>query len=116
MPKYYQTKEFRDLNTEWRKKLELDEFPDIEDENENLKKQDLRTQSYDNRDKIHDFFRKLDSYLSSTKGIPRMHKMALNRYSKGKSFSAIATDMGISKSYVGQIIKKYKEKILSIPV
>ncbi len=109
--KFYETSAFKKINKEWRKRLKNDGFQDIEDASENLEQYDRRTIAFENRDRILEFFLKLDHYLTNTKGIPKKHRQILELYSAGtyiKGPNGIIEQTGLSDKQVRNIIKKYK--------
>jgi hypothetical protein len=59
------------------------DYSDIEDPKENLEQYDRRTIAFDNRDRIQEFFLRLDAYLTNTPDIKPKHRKVLELYSKG---------------------------------
>lgn len=114
--KYWETPEFKKLNKEWREKLESAGFDDQEDEKENLKQKDERTIAFQNRDKIQNFYLKLDSYLTHNTEIPERDRKILELYSQGvkvKGKGGIVEQVGLSRDPVYQVIWKYKKILLN---
>ncbi len=105
--------DFEKLKVKWYKKLADSGFKDIEYSNGSLYQHNLRTIGWDNRDRIRDFFLKLDSYLANSPDIPFKHKKLLMLWSKGKSFTYIAENVELSVSHVKKLVSNYKQLIVS---
>lgn len=108
MPKFFENKRFKALNSKWRAKLKKRGFIDHEDEKENLYDHDRRTVLFDNRERILNFFLRLDSYLHTAE-IPPLHRQILELYSNGIYLIDISKKVGLSYRHSKRIIKKYKD-------
>ena len=119
MGKYYESKSFKKLQDTWYKKLKKkskgqEGFVDQEDSKENLKQYDRRTIAFENRERICEFFLKVDSYLTTKPNIPTKHIYALELWSKGTRVSGpkgIANKVKLSRRQVFYILKKYRDII-----
>lgn len=112
--KFYETPEFKKINTEWKAKLKTSEFEDIERADGSLKDLNRRTISFDNRDQIRDFFLKLSEYLQYTK-LSKDHRQILSLYAEGvhiRGPNSITEQTGWSDKTVRIIISKHKKIIL----
>jgi hypothetical protein len=112
--KFYKKKEFKDLQKEWYDKLKPD-FKDIEDSKGNLKQHDRRTIAFDNRDKLQDFFNKLDTYLTQNDDIPDKDREILELYTQGihiKGPQGIIELTGWSDATIRKLIRRYKSMLL----
>ncbi len=113
MRKFFQTPEFKKLNEDWRRKLAKSGFEDQEDSKENLQEYDRRTIAFDNAEKIEQFFRKLDAYLSDNPNLPRAHRKILQLYSNGEKAIHIGKKLRVTDRWVRKVVSAYKKKILS---
>lgn len=113
MSKFYRTDHFRALQREWRKHLAESKFDDIEDEKENLRSHDRRTQAFDNREAIADFFRALDHYLTEHPEVPTGHRSILELYSRGLHQIDIAKRLAISRRTVYTVVYSYSQLIVT---
>lgn len=113
----YDDPKFKKLQKEWASKLKESGFDDLEDSKENLKPDgDRRTVAFENRDAIRDYYRKVDSYLTNTKNIPKKHRKVLELYSEGTPIegdNGIAVQTGLHYQGVHFVIKKYQKIILN---
>lgn len=109
--KFYQRPEFLSLNKKWNQKLANSGFDDIEDKNENLKNPNIRTQSWDNRDQILEFYLALDEFLNLNE-IPGKHRKVLEMYSQGIYLKEISVKVSMSYAWVRLIVEKYKYQVL----
>lgn len=110
--KFYQTKEFKAINSRWRELLEVSGFEDIESERENLKTYDRRTQNFDQSEDLLNFYLAIDNYLTNTSSIPAKHRQLLELYTKGMYLTDISKKLKRSYSWVKLIIKDYKRLFL----
>lgn len=108
--KFYETKDFKLLNSKWRKKLKQKKFKDHEDQHENLKQYDRRTCLFENRDLVLDYFLRFDSYLHLA-DIPPSHRQILELYTQGKKIVAIADKLKVSRQWVHTVIRKHKKLV-----
>lgn len=99
------------LTKEWYARLRASGFLDIEDKYQRLKQYDRRTQSFDDRDLILNFFLQLDMYLNDTE-INSLHRKILELYSEGKKVTDISKIIKRSRARVNQIIRLHKNLIL----
>lgn len=106
--KFYRTKEFRRLNSEWRERLAKEGFVDQENEKEELKTHDRRTVRFDDREELRDYFMRLDHFLTNVHAFNRTHQRVLKDYSEGKPGEEIAKAAQISKRSMWKIIAWYK--------
>ena len=106
--KFYETQEFRRLQKEWKEKLAQSEFQDIE-KGDRLKDFDRRTISFENREAIHDFFRRLDTFLTVNEQIPDLHRTILSLYSEGRIIRDICRAVGRGRTTVKGIISHYRK-------
>ena len=107
--KYWETNEFKILKQKWEEKLALDGF------SENLKELQKKTILYQNRERILDFFMKLDEYLYKCRKIPQTHRKILNLYKEGIHIAGkngIEQQTGLSNSGIRKIINIYKIRVL----
>lgn len=110
--KFYERPSFKRLKAEWYDKLGKS-FDDIEDGYENLKTYDRRTQSFEDRDQVAEFFYALDQFLNvSYRLIPTKHWRILNMYSDGKKLTEISSRLGVTDRWVRKIVARYKVIIL----
>lgn len=111
MPKFFETPEFKKLNEEWRKKLELADFEDQEDEWGFLKQLDSRGRPKDMKS-WEAFYSKLGQYLDGKKSVPPFHRRVLELYCEGVSEKEICEKLRCSRSKAQRIIVVYREIIL----
>lgn len=107
-----QKTQFKKLQQKWYLKLEKHGFNDIETTSERLRDYDRRTINFDNRDLILDFFLRLDTFLTHTQDIPKIHRQILQFYSDGYYITEIITKVHMSRTYIKNTIKQYKIQIL----
>lgn len=112
MRKFYQTKQFKELDSKWRKKLEKSGFPDIEDGKGNLKTYDRRTIAWDNRTRVSTFFTKLEAFLCDDDSLGRRQKRILKLYAEGARVTEISKRTHVTKRYVHYVITKTRRLIL----
>lgn len=110
--KFYQTKQFKNLNDKWRQELADKGFIDQEDEQENLKEYDRRTQGFTDREQVLSFFLAIDEYLAANPDIPPKHKKILEKYSAGQRIIRIAKDIKVTRQWIHRILNKYKKLFL----
>lgn len=103
---------FIDLKHLWYKKLKESGFKDVEDHKENLKQYDRRTINFENRHAIHEFFRKLDHYLTDHPEVSESERLVLIMYSEGCYLINIARHLKIDLKFVKKVIEKYKKIVL----
>lgn len=107
--KFYEEPTFRKLNAEWRKKLSQKGFDDLEDHKENLKSFDRRTQSFDDRDQVLEFFSRLDEFLILSHDIiPKKHQRILELYAEGEKLITISQRLKVSDRWVKKIVATYR--------
>ncbi len=116
VPKFFQTREFKKLNEEWRKKLAKSGFEDQEDSKENLQEYDRRSIAFENRDSIEQFFSKLGHFINNTPNLPASHRRVLLPYLEGKRAVDIGKQLKVSRRWVHRVLNRYKKKILSSEV
>lgn len=114
MPKFYNTKAFKRLNSKWRDKLATSGFVDIEDKFGYVKNADIRTIAWANSPRIHTFFRRLDTFLLSNPDLPDQHKKILKLYSDGRRIKDIGPEVGLKISRVKEVITTYQQKVLEL--
>lgn len=95
----------------WYEKLKAEGFVDIEDRQQNLKQHNLRTNAYQNKDIVLEFYLRLDQYLNEQKDLKDLHRTILELYSEGKRIVNIAQIVERTPRRIGQIIAIYKRKI-----
>lgn len=105
--KFYQTKEFKALDAEWKAKLEEEGFQDLE-KRKDFSQWNRRTIAYQNSETIRDFFIRLDHFLTEHPEIPDLHRKILSLYSEGRIVRHICRLVGRSYTTVRNIIRKYK--------
>jgi DNA-binding NarL/FixJ family response regulator len=119
MRKFWDSSQFKDLQEQWYRNLKSNGFKDCEDKSGNLTSttsQRKRTIAFENRERIQNFFRKLDSYLTNCEDLNPKHREVLELYSEGikiKGKGGIAERTGLSNSWIRAIIKRYKAIILN---
>lgn len=106
MSKFYQTNDFKRLEAQWKKKLEKSGFEDIEDAHGRLKENDRRTQAWDNKERIHTFFRMLDAFLLEHPELPKKQRAILELYAQGIYIKEISKRVGCCRSVVHRTIRK----------
>lgn len=107
-------KDLNKLKDHWYKILKQDGFNDIEDKRQNLKQYDRRTQSFDDRQDIMDFFLRIDHYLAVTEVSPLERKI-LELYTRGVYVKDIALQINRSRQTVHRIIAIYKNIVRHFP-
>lgn len=96
------------IKEEWYQKLRESGFRDIEDANGRLKTPNSRTKGFQDREALLDFFLKLSAYLEETRDIPPRDRRVLELYCDGTYIKIIAVQVGVSRTTVKDIIRKYK--------
>lgn len=116
MRKFWATLEFKELNEEWRARLEESGFKDLESPKSHLKQHNRRTIAFDNRDALQNFYTKFEHYLThQAQTIPGKYMQVLSLYVNGvkvKGEGGIAEQTGFTPRSCFLIIKKYKVVIL----
>jgi DNA-binding NarL/FixJ family response regulator len=108
----YDSKEFKKLRDQWYEKLKDTDFNDLEDTRGNLKNPDIRTIAWKNRERISEFYDKLNDYLRVTKGIKRRDRHILKLWGEGVYMTEIAVRKKLSYTTIKAIISKHKKLIL----
>lgn len=111
--KFFERPEFIELNREWRKKLKKAKFDDIEKPNEQLHQHNIRTQCWDDREQILEFFLALDDFMQSAR-LPRKHRRILELYSRGIYLTEISVEVRMSYAWVKHVIAKYEKIVLDL--
>lgn len=111
--KFYQRKSFKQLQKEWRKILELNDFDDIEYESGALKHSWDRGIGFQNQEAISDFMSELGHMLAHDLTIPERDRAILELHSQGVWNTTICEKLKVSRSTVANTIRKYKRLILS---
>lgn len=106
-------KDYLELQREWNLKLKESGFVDIEDAKNRLKTPDSRTQNFQDREALLNFFLELDCYLQHN-DLPEKHRRILELYSQGLRLNQISIAQSISLTVIKDVISKYKKKILMI--
>ncbi len=106
--KFYQTIEFRQLQTEWKAKLAQEGFKDAEYPSGKLRDHDRRTIAFENRERIADFFRQLDDFITHSQVLSDHERTILSFYSDGKRVREICKLVDRSYTHVRNIIRKYR--------
>lgn len=112
--KFFQTKEFIELQEKWYSKLKETGFDDIEPKGKVRRVINPRTIAFDNKEKITEFFDKVNTYLNEVK-IPPLHRQILSLYAQGMRFKGpkgMIHKVKRSDRVVRGIVKKYKLLIL----
>jgi hypothetical protein len=112
--KFYKSDEFKQLSDEWNDKLEKNGFEDHEYSNGKLKKPDERTVSFQNRDKICDFFLVLDQLMTFYPEMPAFERKILQLFSQGIFVTQIAKNLKVNRITVRRVIGRYKGLVLAI--
>ena len=99
---------------EWRKKLIDSGFSDHEDDHGNLSQPDLRTNSFECRDKVLDFFLSLDHLLTHYKEMPSFERKVLTLYASGEFITDIYRKLKCSEKSARMVVKRYKGLIKGI--
>lgn len=107
----FRTKEFRALEREWRDRLAESGFDDLEDHRGRLRQYDRRTQAFTNRDRVLEFYRKLDHYLAGNPPISEIHRKILQLYSEGKSGPEIVKAVGRCRRQVQAVFSSIKRRL-----
>ena len=101
------------LQQEWAQKLKDSGFNDIENKKGQIKTPDLRTQNFQDREILLEFFLSLDNYLTNTTdSIHPAKRRILELYSAGTYIKVIAKTMSLSTATVKNVIKHYKDQVL----
>lgn len=102
------------LQKKWYKILSQSGFKDQENKHGELKRHETRTIAWANRDKIRDFFLKLDEYLTKHgHEISIEHRTVLGLYTQGLSLGEICKLVKPCRTKVAKIIREYKQRILA---
>lgn len=109
--KFYHRSDFLELAKQWRKKLKTAKFHDIEDNRENLEQHDTRTQLFERREQVLEFFLALDDYLNYAE-IPKKHRRVMEMYSSGMYLTDISVSVNMSYAWVKMIVAKYESIVL----
>ena len=115
MAKFWESKEFKDLNKEWKQKLADSEFKDIEDDKERLDVKNDRTQNITNFEQTLEYFSAFNEYLNTQKAISERDRKILELYVDGvfvTGKNGIVEQTGWSDRTVRSIIYKHKEQII----
>ncbi len=107
----FRSQKFKELQSQWYKKLDEVGFNDIENKKEKLKEYDRRTIAFDNRDVIRDAFIRLDHFITNSSNIPQLHRQILELYSDGKYLGEIAQQVNCSRSKIKLVVYHYKKLI-----
>lgn len=108
------SKPFKDLKAQWYKKLKESGFDDIEYPKGGLKQHDRRTQAFEIRAEIYDFFTKLGTFLNNrTNTINPEERRILELYCFGCRVKDISKTNGSSIYGIKKIIRHYKKMISS---
>ena len=108
----FKSKEFKELQTKWYKKLKDDGFNDLEDRYGNLFQHNLRTIAWRNHDAIREFFFSLDEYLNITI-VPDRDRTVLALWSDGMYLVDITKITEIPYPTIKKIIYKYRQIVLN---
>lgn len=109
--KFYETKGFRELHSEWRERLKEQGFVDHEDAKGRLKYKNERTQSFQNGEMILNFFLRLDEFLKHNFELSPLERDILSLYSEGIYHNEIARRVGRSVRYIHNILSYYRKVI-----
>jgi hypothetical protein len=112
--KFTKKQEFIQIQAEWDKKLKILGFEDIEDRKGNLYKPDIRTQAYQNQDRIREFFLTLDHLMSVYPEMPPFERKVLELLSQGVRLNIIVEQTHASDRHVRNVITRYKHLIKAI--
>lgn len=107
------SKSFKQLKLEWYSKLKDNGFKDLEDSKGNLYQPNLRTITWQNKERILEFFLSVGSYLNSDTYIRGKDRVILVLWSNGRKLTEISSITGVSYSQIRVIINKHKKVILS---
>jgi hypothetical protein len=107
-------KSFKKLEAEWRLKLSAAGFEDIEDHRQNLKAPDLRTNAFEQREIIRDFFLMIDHLLVHYPDMPKDERQIIELWSEGTYAVVIAEKTQFSYRKVKSVIQRYKGLIKAI--
>lgn len=112
----FKTKEFKELQLKWYRKLKTKRvgFKDIEDANGNLLKQlDKRTNAYKTKEATEEFYYQLDSYLRENRlDINPIHYKMLSLYARGVKQIEIAKRLKRHKTTVYHVILRYRKLVV----
>lgn len=105
----FHTKQFKELNEHWRQKLKESGFVDQEDKYGNIKHHDIRTQAWENRDGILDFYLRLDQFMNFYTDMPKFERQVMELFSQGYYVTEIAKQINGSRvRLIHKVIKRYK--------
>ena len=104
---------FKDLQSQWYKKLKQNGFNDIENSKEEISSINRRTARFDDRDLVLSFFISVDHFITENPDLPKLHRQILVHYSDGIKLIEIAPKVKKSVIRVKQIISRYRKIILS---
>lgn len=94
--------------TKWRKKLIESGFEDQEDFSRNLSHPDLRTNSFEMRDKVLEFYLSLDCLLAHYAAMPKFERKVIELYTQGIMVTKIVKNLKCSEKTARMVIKRYK--------
>lgn len=112
MSKPFNTEKFKKLNESWQTKLKENGFEDIEDSKGRLKQYDRRTQAWENRDSVEEYYNLLGDYLNKMDDLQRLDRKILESHLDGLKYETIAFEVYRSVAHVKNTIHKHRKIIL----
>lgn len=103
-------KGFKQLQKLWYQKLAQSGFNDIEYPNGMIKVHNLRTQAFEQRDQISEFFTRLEKFLRDNE-VSRQERDILVLYSQGTHLNKIHKILNIKPWSAKGVITKYRKII-----
>lgn len=100
--------EFLELKRFWYEQLKLTGFTDIENQKQELKRQDARAKRFLDPAQTQRFFIELEHFLTNTTTLKPMERSILTLYSQGVYLRVISIRVDRSYSYVKNCIRNYR--------
>lgn len=115
--KFYETKEFKELNKKWKGKLKASGFKDLEDAEDPdaplPTSTDPRTRRSKESAQVQDYYQKALHYLENGTFTSMRQKAMWQMHANGDSLQEIATARMISKSAVDYHIQQVKKRMFA---
>jgi DNA-binding NarL/FixJ family response regulator len=105
---------FPRLQREWYDRLKEDGFQDIEKPNGEMKRKNIYTISFQNRERIREFYTALGYFIHNQEGVlPDLDMKILTLYCEGMYIKNIALQVERTPKTIYNIIKKYQKQIMT---